>query len=77
MKKGHWVRDSAALHRSALPQCETAGGDARSASPHTRLTVAADITASSEFILTLPVAVWHSKPRPDLNKRPAIFIIGR
>ena len=46
-------------------------------SPHTRLTVAADITASSEFILTLPVAVWHSRPRPDLNKRPAIFIIGR
>lgn len=46
-------------------------------SPHTRLTVAADITASSEFILTLPVAVWHSGPRPDLNKRPAIFIIGR
>lgn len=46
-------------------------------SPHTRLTVAADLTSPSEFVLTLPVAQWRSRPRPDLNKRPAIFIIGR
>lgn len=46
-------------------------------SPHTRLTVAVDLTSPSEFVLTLPVAQWRSRPRPDLNKRPAIFIIGR
>lgn len=46
-------------------------------SPHTRLTVAADITSPSEFILTLPVALWRSRPRPDIDKRPAIFIIGQ
>lgn len=42
-----------------------------------RLTVAADVTSPSEFILTLPVAQWRSRPLPDINKRPAIFIIGR
>lgn len=45
--------------------------------PQTRLTVAADITAPDEFILTLPVLQWRSRPRPDINKRPAIFIMGR
>lgn len=48
-----------------------------SLSPQTRLTVAVDITAEDEFILTLPVAKWRSVPKPDVNKRPAIFIIGR
>lgn len=48
-----------------------------SLSLQTRLTVAADITAPDEFILTLPVSQWRSAPKPDINKRPAIFIIGR
>lgn len=42
-----------------------------------RLTVAADLTSPSEFIATLPVAQWRTRPFPDINKRPAIFIIGR
>lgn len=42
-----------------------------------RLTVAADLTAPSEFISTLTVAQWRTRPFPDINKRPAIFIIGR
>lgn len=46
-------------------------------SPDTRLTIAADITSANEFIVTLPVAQWRSRPLPDINKRPAIFIIGR
>lgn len=46
-------------------------------SPQTRLTVAADITAADEFIVTLPVSAWRSAAKPDINKRPAIFIIGR
>lgn len=44
--------------------------------PDTMLTVAADITAPDEFILTLPVSKWAKSPRPDINKHPAIFIIG-
>ena len=40
----------------------------------TRLCVAADLTLKTEYILTLPVADWHSRV-PDLNKRPAIFIV--
>lgn len=42
----------------------------------TMLTVAADITGPEEFILTLPISQWIKSPGPDINKRPAIFIIG-
>lgn len=42
--------------------------------PETQLCIAADITLSSEFILTQFVRDWK-KNTPDLNKRPAIFII--
>lgn len=44
--------------------------------PETMLTVAADITGPEEFIRTMPVSVWRSSQRPEINKRPAIFIIG-
>lgn len=44
--------------------------------PATRLTVAADLTAPTECVITLPVEEWRRRPRPELNKRPAIFIIG-
>ncbi|MEG2614229.1 MAG: SAM-dependent methyltransferase [Alistipes sp.] len=44
--------------------------------PATRLTVAADITAPTEFIATHAVADWRKLPMPELNKRPAIFILG-
>lgn len=43
--------------------------------PGTMLTVAADITAPDEFIRTASIADWKRSPRPDINKRPAIFII--
>lgn len=42
----------------------------------TRLCIACDITLESEFIQTLPVAEWKKK-KPELNKRPAIFLIGK
>lgn len=45
--------------------------------PDTVLTVAADITAPAEFIRTAPVRRWRTLPKPDINKRPAIFIVGR
>lgn len=42
----------------------------------TRVTVAVDITAESERIVTRTVAEWRRAMPDDLHKRPAIFIIG-
>lgn len=42
--------------------------------PTTRLCVACDITLDTEFIRTQTIADWKKK-LPDLNKRPAIFLI--
>ncbi len=43
-------------------------------SENTRLCVACDLTLETEYIKTLTVAHWK-KEIPDLNKRPAIFLI--
>ena len=40
-----------------------------------RLCVACDITAENEFIQTRSIEAWKRKGLPDLNKRPAIFLI--
>ncbi|MFR9533639.1 MAG: SAM-dependent methyltransferase [Rikenellaceae bacterium] len=44
--------------------------------PKTKLTIAMDITAPEEYILTQEVEKWRRTKLPELNKRPAIFIIG-
>ena len=44
--------------------------------PDTRLTLAVDLTAPGGQVLTRTVAEWRRVPLPELNKRPAIFIIG-
>jgi len=44
--------------------------------PETRVCIAADITLSSEYIKTYSIKEW-SRVKPDLHKRPAIFIIQR
>lgn len=44
--------------------------------PTTRLTVAVDITSPSQLIRTLSVAEWRKAPKPEIHKRPTIFIIG-
>lgn len=44
-------------------------------SPATRLCVACDITGPEEFIVTATVKDWKARPKPEINKRPAIFII--
>ncbi len=44
--------------------------------PTTHLTVAVDITAPGEQIVTRPIGEWRRAPWPELNKRPAIFILG-
>ena len=40
----------------------------------TRICVACDLSMKSEFVKTLSVLEWK-KDKPDLNKRPCIFII--
>ena len=44
--------------------------------PQTMLTVACDLTAPGETILTRSIAEWRRTSLPELNKRPAIFILG-
>ena len=44
--------------------------------PATRLTVAVDITAPGEFIATHTVEEWCRCRLPEMQKRPAIFVIG-
>lgn len=44
--------------------------------PTTKLCVAANITLPTEYIKTKTVGEWK-KQLPDINKQPAIFIIGK
>lgn len=43
--------------------------------PDTLLCIASNVTATDEFIKTLPVKNWK-KAKPDLHKKPTIFLIG-
>ncbi|HNW51634.1 MAG TPA: SAM-dependent methyltransferase [Prolixibacteraceae bacterium] len=42
----------------------------------TRLCIACDITLETEFIKTRSIREWK-KEKPDLHKKPAIFLIGK
>lgn len=44
--------------------------------PGTRLCIACDLTLKTEFIRTLRVSEWK-KNKPDIQKKPAIFILGK
>lgn len=46
----------------------------KTANPKTRLCIACDLTAATEFIQTKTIADWQKKV-PELHKRPAIFLI--
>jgi len=48
----------------------------RSCSPKTRLCIATDLTAATEFVQTKPIAEWQKKV-PELHKRPTIFLLFR
>lgn len=43
--------------------------------PATRLCVACDITGPEALIVTATIKEWKARPKPEINKRPAIFII--
>jgi len=46
----------------------------RSCNPKTKLCIACDVTAETEFIKTMTIEAWR-KQVPDLHKRPAIYLI--
>ncbi len=48
----------------------------RSLDEKTMLCIACDLTLETEFIKTMNIREWK-KNIPDLNKRPAIFLIGK
>lgn len=43
--------------------------------PETRLTVAVDVSSPDEFIRTFTVRDWKKQPKPEMHKKPAIFIL--
>jgi 16S rRNA (cytidine1402-2'-O)-methyltransferase len=45
------------------------------AHPETRLCLAADLTLTSEFIQTRRIRDWRKTPRPDLERRPTVFLL--
>ena len=44
--------------------------------PETILTVAVDITNEDEYIFSAAIKEWKKMAKPDINKRPAIYILG-
>ena len=43
--------------------------------PGSQLTVACDLTTTNEYIRTLSVASWRKTAKPDLHKRPTVFVL--
>jgi len=47
-----------------------------SGQPGTLLTIAVDLTTETEMVQTMKIAEWKKK-KPELHKRPAVFLIGK
>lgn len=45
--------------------------------PNTLLSIAVDLTLPTEWIKTKPVKIWRKEQKPDLHKRPAVFLLGK
>jgi 16S rRNA (cytidine1402-2'-O)-methyltransferase len=43
--------------------------------PNTKLCLAVDLTGSNEFIKTKTVSNWQKEEKPELHKRPVIFLV--
>lgn len=43
--------------------------------PDSMLCIAADLTLATQFVRTQPIGQWRKSP-PDLNRRPAVFLLG-
>jgi 16S rRNA (cytidine1402-2'-O)-methyltransferase len=48
----------------------------KSGNAKTKLCIACDLTAATEFVQTKTIAEWQTKV-PDLHKRPTIFLLSR
>jgi len=44
--------------------------------PHLRLCIATDISLPTQFIKTKKIEEWAKIKRPDLHKRPTVFLLG-
>ncbi|WP_372776766.1 SAM-dependent methyltransferase [Mangrovibacterium sp.] len=44
--------------------------------PHTKLCIACDLTLETEYIKTQTIAEWK-RSKPDIQKRPSIFVLGK
>ena len=44
--------------------------------PQTRQTIAADLLQPDQLIRTRTIGQWRKEQKPDIQKRPAIFILG-
>ncbi len=44
--------------------------------PLTKLCIACDLTLETEFVKTMTIGAWK-KAKPDIQKRPAIFVLGK
>ena len=43
--------------------------------PTTRLCIARELTTDNEWVGSASIAEWHKKPKPELAKRPTLFLI--
>jgi 16S rRNA (cytidine1402-2'-O)-methyltransferase len=43
--------------------------------PNTMLCIAANLTATNEFIKTATISQWQKNPPPDLHKQPTVFVL--
>jgi 16S rRNA (cytidine1402-2'-O)-methyltransferase len=44
--------------------------------PETALAVCADLTCETEVVISRAVSDWKSAPLPDLDRRPAVFVVS-
>ncbi|MEY4933882.1 MAG: hypothetical protein RIS64_241 [Bacteroidota bacterium] len=49
----------------------------RTLQPETRFCIAADLTLTTQYIVTKSIGDWRTVPPPDLHKRATVFIIGK
>lgn len=44
--------------------------------PETALAVCADLTTEAEIVISRPVSRWRSTATPDIDRRPAVFVVS-
>ena len=75
-KRAHTERQSQLFIEAPYRNARLFADFLAACAPATMLTVAADLMSPDQYIRTFPIAHWRQMPAPDINKRPAIFILG-